>query len=314
MSSETHCQWQCSFCLACFQTECYLQQHLEEYNVSLALVELFMQLTNSRSGPPSLKDAELMQMRIAVNTPPNMTMVSYSQSRKIQYVRIQNAAGASHSQKDNSFVCTTERVRASLQIRLVVSNNAVADVPCEEVCVSCFKMFRVVSELIRHTREHSGVCTLKKSYMEELCAKLRKQSDTELRTLLSTKSIARKRLRSYSNLAPDGDDVHIRPNRGAESMTKRLRREDSEPHQREAPSLLDTQQAISLANTTAIELPGVEEPALFLDLPSDPYQPLIDDAIYDPPLFTRLNFPDYVSWVDQSAWLPSTSEVPAIPP
>jgi hypothetical protein len=40
MSHENDCQWQCSFCSACFPTNNSLQQHFEEYRVSLTPREL----------------------------------------------------------------------------------------------------------------------------------------------------------------------------------------------------------------------------------------------------------------------------------
>lgn len=64
------------------------------------------------------------------------------------------------------------------------SNNLNADVPCEEVCVICFKVFRWTSEYIRHAREHPNPSQTKRQYTEKICSELRGQSNKELEKAL----------------------------------------------------------------------------------------------------------------------------------
>ncbi|KAL4780118.1 hypothetical protein BJX76DRAFT_58895 [Aspergillus varians] len=55
-----------------------------------------------------------------------------------------------------------------------------ADVACEEVCVCCFKVFRLVSEFIRHADRHDGAGERKRAFINKTCDELREQSDKQL--------------------------------------------------------------------------------------------------------------------------------------
>ncbi|EED23192.1 hypothetical protein TSTA_066410 [Talaromyces stipitatus ATCC 10500] len=53
-------------------------------------------------------------------------------------------------------------------------------VTCEEVCVCCFKVFRTVSEFIRHADKHDGAGERKQAFIKKTCDELRDQSDKQL--------------------------------------------------------------------------------------------------------------------------------------
>ncbi|KAI0388407.1 hypothetical protein F5Y17DRAFT_221782 [Xylariaceae sp. FL0594] len=54
------------------------------------------------------------------------------------------------------------------------------DVTCEEVCVCCFKVFRLTSELLRHAEKHADVGGRKTTYIKKTCDELREHSDKQL--------------------------------------------------------------------------------------------------------------------------------------
>ncbi|KAE8396928.1 hypothetical protein BDV37DRAFT_88466 [Aspergillus pseudonomiae] len=58
-------------------------------------------------------------------------------------------------------------------------------VTCEEVCVCCFKVFRLVSEFIRHADRHDGACDRKRAFIKKTCDELREQSDKQLALAMS---------------------------------------------------------------------------------------------------------------------------------
>ncbi|KAL4935213.1 hypothetical protein BDV06DRAFT_133404 [Aspergillus oleicola] len=66
---------------------------------------------------------------------------------------------------------------------LAINNHA--DVTCEEVCVCCFKVFRLVSEFIRHAEKHDGECERKREFIKKTCVELREQSDKQLDLAMS---------------------------------------------------------------------------------------------------------------------------------
>ena len=54
------------------------------------------------------------------------------------------------------------------------------DVTCEEVCVYCFKVFRLVRDFIRHAEQHDDIAERKSAYLKNTCDELRNLSDKKL--------------------------------------------------------------------------------------------------------------------------------------
>lgn len=80
-----------------------------------------------------------------------------------------------------------------------VANNYRADVSCEEVCVFCFRVFRLASQYIAHAEGHRIANQTKNSYTSQICDALRKRVDDEL-CLLNRRNGNKKRL---SDVADD---------------------------------------------------------------------------------------------------------------
>ena len=55
-----------------------------------------------------------------------------------------------------------------------------ADVSCEEVCVCCFKVFRLASEYVRHSDSHKDAGETKMTYMRKMCDELKERVAREL--------------------------------------------------------------------------------------------------------------------------------------
>lgn len=49
----------------------------------------------------------------------------------------------------------------------------------------CFKVFRLVSEFIRHADRHDGACKRKRAFIKKTCDELREQSDKQLALAMS---------------------------------------------------------------------------------------------------------------------------------
>lgn len=189
------------------------------------------------------------------------------------------------------------------------------DISCEEVCVCCFKVFRVISEFIRHTRQHSDANQTKKSYMVKICFELRKLSDSELRRLLphATRGNAKRRTTKGSDLTPQARDDLLQLESYAEPAENYLNGGSNVLYCPASPSSTKNRDPVCLPKSSDASLSRINQANPPVNLPTDSYQPLVDDAIYDPPLFMRLNFPEYPSWVDESTWLPRLPEsIPAL--
>ncbi|KAK4118165.1 hypothetical protein N657DRAFT_533107, partial [Parathielavia appendiculata] len=53
-------------------------------------------------------------------------------------------------------------------------------VPCEEVCVVCFKVMRLTSEFLRHVEKHISTSGRKMTFIRATCDELRERSDAQL--------------------------------------------------------------------------------------------------------------------------------------
>lgn len=66
-------------------------------------------------------------------------------------------------------------------MRGLLVNISSTDVTCEEVCVFCFKMFRLASEFMRHAEgNHRDATGRKATYMRTTCDELGRRVDSEL--------------------------------------------------------------------------------------------------------------------------------------
>ncbi|CAH0019558.1 unnamed protein product [Clonostachys rhizophaga] len=102
----------------------------------------------------------------------------YRLSGRTPDVLLRDAHGRNHSREASSFGSTPGYVN------LPFLSYVRAYVPCEEVCVICFKVFRWTSEYIRHAREHPNPSQTKRQYTEKICSELRGQSNRELEKAL----------------------------------------------------------------------------------------------------------------------------------
>ncbi|KAJ5938335.1 hypothetical protein N7466_001469 [Penicillium verhagenii] len=85
--------------------------------------------------------------------------------------------------------------------------NFHTDVTCEEVCVCCFKVFRLVSEFVRHAAKHNGTCERKWTFIRKTSDELREKSDKQLALAMSQYSsrvvVGKKRKWDVANLGFD---------------------------------------------------------------------------------------------------------------
>lgn len=91
----------------------------------------------------------------------------------------------SHFRKCRDSGGISNNASAILSDTLLAINDSDADVTCEEVCVCCFKVFRLVSEFIRHAERHDGACERKRSFIKKTCDELRQESDKQLALAVS---------------------------------------------------------------------------------------------------------------------------------
>lgn len=111
---------------------------------------------------------------------------------------------------------------------------------CEEVCVSCFKVFRSVRDFLRHADYHPDACERKVSYVRKTCDELRKVSDKQLDLAIEESQTKRaeggKRMRESSDLGSETE--------GPQANVKRAR-----PNTYEAPetNILGLDRGISTA-------------------------------------------------------------------
>lgn len=80
------------------------------------------------------------------------------------------------------------------------------DVQCEEVCVFCFKVFRIASEYIRHTRDHSDAIEEKVAYTKRRCHNLIATADEELGAYLPKDPDTRAKKRTWAEASLDTDE------------------------------------------------------------------------------------------------------------
>lgn len=160
-----------------------------------------------------------------------------------------------------------------------------------------------MSEYIRHIRIHVNASATKSKYMAKLGSELRKLADDELSRCLPTASkvISKKRRRSNSVPRPEVSDEATQSEYGAASKSRFLQDCSIEISHLAASDLVEKQQVYQTASPA-----NVERSCLPLNIQNESFQPVVNDAEFDAPLFRRLNFPE---WVLDPSWLLDIAEV-----
>ncbi|KAK3328703.1 hypothetical protein B0T19DRAFT_385293 [Cercophora scortea] len=80
-------------------------------------------------------------------------------------------------------------------------------VPCEEVCVCCFKMFRHTSKFLRHAKKHADIGGRKMTFIKSTCDDLCEHSNTQLDLALSQglSAVVRSKKRKLGMAALDSE-------------------------------------------------------------------------------------------------------------
>jgi len=174
-------------------------------------------------------------------------------------------------------------------------------VACEEVCVCCFKVFRRTSEFIRHMREHSIMSETKKKYVKQMCAELRAVADKELEAHLTdiAKTASKKRTWEEADLDPE---IDFEPAELTTTVASYSSHPFNVPPMTEPAAFTMLDEGAAGSVNTSILAGGLGETFPPAQAPS------VDDYVFDPPLFSRLNFPLFPTSVDSTTWLTRTTD------
>jgi hypothetical protein len=85
-----------------------------------------------------------------------------------------SASGTHHFPNEQDLYGTLHYVNYHRPLDTQIANNALtADVQCKEVCVYCFKVFKVASQYIAHADTHKDADMTKNFYTRQICDRLR---------------------------------------------------------------------------------------------------------------------------------------------
>lgn len=86
-----------------------------------------------------------------------------------------SVTGTNHFPNEQDLYGTLHYVKYHWPLDMQIANNALtADVQCKEVCVYCFKVFKVASQYIAHADTHKDVADMTKNlYTRQICDRLR---------------------------------------------------------------------------------------------------------------------------------------------
>ncbi|KAL2165723.1 hypothetical protein VTG60DRAFT_3950 [Thermothelomyces hinnuleus] len=172
MSHEIHPQWQCSYCQAYFNSKHLLQEHFAEYQSRVAELERY------RAHANAYEDFEH-----ALGNKDDETLDAIPRHTRCPY------PGCHRSEPFK----TGQQLRVHFQIHI----------PCEEVCVCCFKVIRRASEYIRHSREHVNISETKRRYTAQTCHELRGLVSKKLKECLEEAAKTCSKKRTWEEVALD---------------------------------------------------------------------------------------------------------------
>ncbi|KAK1976173.1 hypothetical protein LZ30DRAFT_320847 [Colletotrichum cereale] len=182
MSHEINRLWQCNFCSAIFISDNLLQLHFDEYRSRAVEAE------NCRAHANANAD-ESSEDRLDEN-------------EELETIKKNSKCPFNGCDRNDPF-------QKGQQLRVHYGRH----VACEEVCVYCYKVFRVASEYIRHTREHGDVIEEKAAYTKRRCARLIKQTNRELMAHLRGDDHGRAKKRTWTQAALHSDVASREPKR-----------------------------------------------------------------------------------------------------
>ncbi|KAI1496547.1 hypothetical protein F5X99DRAFT_422023 [Biscogniauxia marginata] len=240
MSGKIDQLWQCNFCSAYFASNELLQLHFNEYRSRAAEAARCLAHANANAG----EDFE------------------HCSENEYETPKIRKDTCCPYT-KCNRLDPFTKGQRLRVHFR--------QHVECEEVCVFCFKVFRVASEYIRHARGHSDAIEEKTTYTNKRCQKLVIRADQELMARLREADEPRGKKRTQEEITMDSD---------ATSSGLIL------PH----------------------NLHSIDPPLVSMRLPNNagqigPLIPIQDDNDFTPSLFFYTNFVQYPPSIDPSTEL-----------
>ncbi|KAK2005332.1 hypothetical protein LZ32DRAFT_200012 [Colletotrichum eremochloae] len=269
MSHEINRLWQCNFCSAIFVSDNLLQLHFDEYRSRAAEAE------NCRAHANANAD-ESLEERLHDN-------------EELDTIKKNSKCPFNGCDRSDPF-------QKGQQLRVHYGRH----VACEEVCVYCYKVFRVASEYIRHTREHGGVVEEKTVYTKRRCDRLIKQINQELMAHLRGDDYGKAKKRTWTEAAlySDASREPKRDKIGVFEVSPGLVLPDPRP-------VLDSVHDAGQANFS--QNPVNLQPQTDMFLPTQE-----DEDLYTPSLFLRMNFCRYPPSADLESGLETVTGVETV--
>ncbi|KAK1973280.1 hypothetical protein LZ30DRAFT_744037 [Colletotrichum cereale] len=246
MSHEINRLWQCSFCSAIFISDSLLQLHFDEYRSRAAEAE------NCRAHANASAD--------------NSSEDRLDDNEELETIKKNSKCPFNGCDRSDPF-------QKGQQLRVHYGRH----VACEEVCVYCYKVFRVASEYIRHTREHGDVIEEKAAYTKRRCARLIKQINRELMAHLRGDDHGKAKKRTWTEAALHSDVTSREPKRDKIGVFGQV----NFPHN-----------PVNLQPQTDMFLPTQE-----------------DEDLYTPSLFLRMNFCRYPPSADLGSGVETATSI-----
>lgn len=162
MLDEINQQRQCQTCSVCFPTNDELRDHLDGYRSQERLLSAKLEQCRAHSSPlddehDTSYDAHDYDNGYADGDAHDSTLV-----RRNDKPADQLCCPHEECDRDRPFSKRTRLVR-----------HFALHVQCKEVCVYCFKVFKVASQYIAHADTHKDADMTKNSYTRQICDRLR---------------------------------------------------------------------------------------------------------------------------------------------